>query len=135
MVNLVDYMEENGMAVITGADAPSQEMNGVTFTSLASPSRGSQETSVWRIEVPPGTPAAPHELTREEILVVVAGRADVQLGDDRFGAGVGDAIVVPPATTFALSNAGDEPLRAIVCLPVGGQASLGGTTFTPPWAQ
>jgi quercetin dioxygenase-like cupin family protein len=123
------------MAVITGADAPSQEMNGVTFTSLTSPSRGSQETSVWRIEVPPGTPAAPHELTREEILVVVAGRAEVQLGEERFGAAAGDTIVVPPATTFALANAGDEPVRAIVCLPVGGQAVLGGETFTPPWAQ
>lgn len=123
------------MTVITGADAPSHEMNGVTFTALASPRRGSAETSVWRIEVPPGTPAAPHEMTREEILVVTAGRADVQLGDARFAAAVGDTIVVPPATTFVLANAGDEPLQAIVCLPVGGQASLDGQTFTPPWAE
>jgi quercetin dioxygenase-like cupin family protein len=123
------------MAVITGADAPAHEMNGVTFTALASPQRGSAETSVWRIDVPPGTPGAPHEMTREEILVVTAGRAEVQLGDARFAAGAGDTIVVPPATTFALANPGDEPLRAIVCLPVGGQARLAGETFTPPWAQ
>jgi quercetin dioxygenase-like cupin family protein len=123
------------MAVISGVDAPSHEMHGVTFTALASPQRGSAETSVWRIEVPPDTPAAPHEMTREEILVVTAGRAEVQLGGERFAAEAGDTIVVPPATTFALANAGDEPLRAIVCLPVGGQASLDGQTFTPPWAE
>ena len=90
---------------------------------------------MWRIEVPPGTAGPPHEMTREEILVVVAGRAELQLGDERFDAAAGDTIVVPPATTFALANSGDEPLRAIVCLPVGGQASLGGETFTPPWAR
>jgi quercetin dioxygenase-like cupin family protein len=123
------------MAVITGADAPQHEMHGVTFTALASPRRGSAETSVWRIEAPPGTPGRPHELTREEILVVTAGRAEVRLGDDRFEAAEGDTIVVPPSTTFALAVVGDEPLRAIVCLPVGGQAHLDGQTFTPPWAE
>ena len=123
------------MAVITRADAPSHEMNGVTFTALASPRRGSSETSVWQVEVPPGTPGAPHEMTREEILVVVAGRAAVRLGDERFEAAAGDTIVVPPATMFELTNAGDDPLRAIVCLPVGGQARMGDDTFTPPWAQ
>jgi mannose-6-phosphate isomerase-like protein (cupin superfamily) len=123
------------MAVIPGSDAPAYELNGVTFTSLTCPSRGSSETSVWRVEVPPGTPAAPHELTREEVLVVLAGRARVRIGDEWSDAGVGDTIVVPAATPFELTNAGDEALRAVVCLPVGGQARLGGETFTPAWAQ
>jgi mannose-6-phosphate isomerase-like protein (cupin superfamily) len=49
---------------------------------------------------------------------------------------VGDAIVVPPDVEFALANDGDEPLRLLCCLPVGGQARMvGGEPFTPPWAE
>ncbi len=112
------------------------EMHGARFTPLASPRRGAQENSVWRVEIAPGTPATAHELTREEILVVLAGRARVELGDEQHEARAGDVIVVPPATAFALHVEGDAPLEAMVCFPVGGQARLGdGTTFVPPWAE
>jgi mannose-6-phosphate isomerase-like protein (cupin superfamily) len=123
------------MAVIPASEAQVHELGGVRFTALASPSRGSTETSVWQVEVPVGSgPGTPHELTREEVLVIVAGRADVRLGDSSTEAGPGDTIVVPPHTTFALGNAGDEPLRAIVSFPVGGEARLDGASFVPPWA-
>jgi len=81
------------------------------------------------------TPATPHELTREEVFVVLAGRAAVRIGDHHEEARVGDAIVVPAGVPFGLAPAGDEPLRALCCLPVGGQARMpGGEPFTPPWA-
>jgi mannose-6-phosphate isomerase-like protein (cupin superfamily) len=50
-------------------------------------------------------------------------------------AGPGDAIVVPAGVPFTLSPEGDETLRALCCLPVGGQGKLAdGEPFTPPWA-
>ncbi|MCB9748486.1 MAG: cupin domain-containing protein [Myxococcales bacterium] len=111
-------------------------MHGATFTPLASPRRGSQETSVWRVELAADAPATPHQVTREEIFVIEAGRVSVELGGERFEAGVGDVVVVPPATDFALAAIGGGLARALVCLPVGGQARLvDGTTFTPPWAE
>jgi len=123
------------MAVIPASEAKVHELAGVRFTALASPSRGSAETSVWQVEVPVGAgPGTPHELTREEVLVVVAGRAEVHLDGTSTEAGPGDTIVVPPHTPFALGNVGDEPLRALVCFPVGGEARLDGATFVPPWA-
>ena len=77
----------------------------------------------------------PHELTREEVFVVLSGRAAVRIGDRDQEAAVGDAIVVPAGVPFALAPAGDEPLRALCCLPVGGRARMpGGEPFTPPWA-
>jgi mannose-6-phosphate isomerase-like protein (cupin superfamily) len=121
--------------VLEGKQAPVHEMHGVTFTALTSPSRGSSETSVWRVEVPPGTPSAPHALTREEVLVVLSGRARVVLGDETREVVAGDTIVVPPDVPFDMCNSGDEPLRALACLPVGGQARIDGQSFTPPWAQ
>lgn len=124
------------MPVVPAPAAPTHELGTTTFTSLATPSRGSRETSVWRVELAPYTPATPHRLTREEVFVVLAGRASVVLDGTTSTAAVGDAIVVPPDTEFALSNESDEPLRLLCCLPVGGQGQIGGgAPFTPPWAQ
>jgi mannose-6-phosphate isomerase-like protein (cupin superfamily) len=123
------------MAVIPAPAAPTHELGGARFTSLATPSRGSTDTSVWLVDIAPGTEGAPHELTREEVFVVLAGRAEVRLGETVSRADVGDAIVVPPGVRFALAPIGEEPLRAVCCLPVGGQGQLAdGEPFTPPWA-
>jgi mannose-6-phosphate isomerase-like protein (cupin superfamily) len=109
---------------------------GAAFTSLASPARGSTSTSVWRVSLAPGTPATPHEVTREEIFVILSGRASVRIGEERRIADAGDAIVVPPDTPFELSSADGDGVEALCCLPVGGQARLAdGTTFVPPWAE
>jgi mannose-6-phosphate isomerase-like protein (cupin superfamily) len=133
----VNHVDE-GVAkpVLPAPSEPTHRLGGTRFTSLATPSRGSAETSVWIVEITPGTPGTPHRLTREEVFVVLAGRAELRLADEISYAGVGDAIVVPPGVPFALAAAGEEPLRAVCCLPVGGQGQLGEEApFTPPWAQ
>ena len=123
------------MPVLPAPAAPTHDIGGARFTSLATPTSGATDTSVWLVEIDAGTPATPHELTREEVFVVLAGRAAVRLGDRDQEAGVGDAIVVPAGVPFALAAAGDAPLRALCCMPVAGQARTpGGEPFTPPWA-
>jgi quercetin dioxygenase-like cupin family protein len=124
------------MAVVPAPPTPTHELGGARFTSLATPSRGSTDTSVWLVEIAPGAAGAPHRLTREEVFVVLAGRAEVTLGEVVSAAGPGDAIVVPPGVPFALAASGEDAVRAVCCLPVGGQAQLpGGQPFTPPWAR
>ncbi|WP_377644440.1 cupin domain-containing protein [Oryzobacter terrae] len=123
------------MTVLPLSEAPRHDLDGTRFTSLATPRRGTAETSVWQVEIAPGTPATPHSLTREEVFVVLGGRAEVRLDTERFDAGPGDAIVVPPGVELELRNGDDEPLRLLCCLPVGGQAVVGTDAFTPPWAQ
>jgi mannose-6-phosphate isomerase-like protein (cupin superfamily) len=123
------------MPVITAPAEPTHDLGGARFTSLATPSRGTTDTAVWRVEILPGTPPTPHSLTREEVFVVLAGTASAHIDGVEGRAEAGDAIVVPPGVDFALSNAGNEPLRLLCCLPVGGQArTADGGTFTPPWA-
>jgi mannose-6-phosphate isomerase-like protein (cupin superfamily) len=123
------------MPVLSPA-TPMEPFPGSRFTQLAAPSRGSIETSVWQIEIEPGTPSVPHQLTVEEIFVVLDGDARVTLADVVTTAKAGDAIVVPADTDFALENRGDAALRLICALPVGGQARTpDGAVFTPPWAQ
>src|ERR1700712_1645852 len=105
------------MAVLAAPPAPTHQLPGARFTSLATPSRGSTDTSVWIVELAPGHAGAPHRLTREEGCVVLAGRAEVTRAGPASTAGPGDAIVVPAGVLFALAAAGTEPLRALCCLP------------------
>src|SRR5215470_8439331 len=84
----------------------------------------------------PGAPAVPHELTAEEIFVVLEGRARVRLGADESEAGPGDCIIVPADTPFALEAVGAATFAAICCFPAGGRGRLAdGTELTPPWAE
>ncbi len=124
------------MTYIPAASAPSFELPGVQFTGLASPSRGSRENSAWRVRVAPGTPGAPHQLDREEILVAIAGQATASLDGVDVCFSAGDALIVAAGRPFSLSNSGTEPFEAVAVLPVGGQATMaGGEPFTPPWTE
>jgi quercetin dioxygenase-like cupin family protein len=112
------------------------ELPGARFTSLATPKRGTRETSVWRVEITPGRPGVAHELTAEEVFVVLEGRAKVHLAAEESEAGPGDSIIVPPNTAFSFEAVGPSQLVAICCFPVGGRARLAdGKEFTPPWAE
>lgn len=123
------------MPVITPPAAPTHDVGGARFTSLATPSTGSSQTSVWQVELDPATPATPHRLTREEVFVVLAGRAELRIDGRAAAAGPGEVIIVPVGVRFELTAGGPEPLRALCVMPVDGQAQLeGGEPFTPPWA-
>jgi quercetin dioxygenase-like cupin family protein len=122
--------------VLSASSNPIHELGTTRFTSLATPTQGTVETSVWRVEIAPGTPGTPHEVSREELFIVTGGRAQVRIGESTHEASAGDTIVVPAHTLFAIANESDEPVEAICCQPVGGQAILGdGQPFIPPWAE
>jgi quercetin dioxygenase-like cupin family protein len=123
------------MAIIPAPTAPTHDLGGTRFTSLATPSRGSVESSIWTVEIDPGVPPTPHSMTREEVFVVLDGTATVRVGSTTGEAVAGDAFVVPPETEFEVANRGSAPLRMMCCLPVGGQARTASTTFTPPWSE
>lgn len=125
------------MPFIPAAQAPNFNIPGSDFTGLAAPSRGSAETAVWRLRVAPGSAGKRHQLTREEIVVGLAGSAVANVGADRYPVGPGDTVVVPAFTDFSLDNEGDAPFEALVAFPVGGEALLpeDGQQFTPPWAR
>ena len=124
------------MPIARAPETFTHQLPHASFTSLATPSRGSRETSLWRVQLSPRSAAAPHQLTREEVFLVLKGRARVRIGGEESEAGAGDAIIVPPNTDFVLESANDEPFEALCCMPVGGQARLAdGQPFTPPWAE
>jgi mannose-6-phosphate isomerase-like protein (cupin superfamily) len=122
------------MPLIRSQDAPSFTVGSLTVTGLASPSRHSQETCVWRVHVEPDSSGVEHSVDREEIFLALAGSADFVVDGVVTTVHGGDAFVVPAHTPFALVVR-DAAFDAVCVLPVGGQASfVGGEPFVPPWA-
>jgi len=121
--------------LITADDTQTFTLPGIQFTGLAAPSRGASESAVWIVQIQPGTPGLTHQLTREEVFIVLEGRALATLHGTAYELNPGNAFIVPPRTDFALANPFFETFRAVVVLPVGGQGIVGDDTFVPPWAQ
>jgi len=122
------------MPIIRSAAAPQFTIPGLTVTGLAAPSRGARETCVWRLSLAAQTPGTVHSLDREEIFVVLTGRAVATLAGDTLDLAPGDALIVPAQQPFSLANPHAEPFEAIAVLPVGGLAAMpAGAPFAPPW--
>lgn len=134
------------MPVIRAADAPVFEFSlpGATgkvphirVRGYASPSRGSTQTSMWRLTLNPNCPPRPGTVDHEEIFFLLSGCADVVLGGTRYDLKAGDALIIPPDVEFAIGNPYDEPVEFVTILPVGGRGRDTGSDemFDPPWAQ
>ncbi len=135
------------MPVIEGSSAPTftYTMPGagaepltphITVRGLASPSRGSKETCVWRMTVAPGAPKRMGTVTREEIFLLLSGNAAATIDGEEVELRTGDVLIAPAHTTFGIGNPHDEPAEMAVVFPVGGRAVAPGMDpFTPPWAE
>ncbi|MEP6766901.1 MAG: cupin domain-containing protein [Gemmatimonadaceae bacterium] len=122
------------MPVIRAADAAHFEIPGLSVSGLASPSRGTKVTSVWRITLPPETPSVPHSMDKEEIFVALSGSAVLTLHGEDHDVLPGDTIVVPADEIFGLANRGPNPFVAIAVAGAGVQARMtSGERFAPPW--
>jgi quercetin dioxygenase-like cupin family protein len=122
------------MPIIRSSAAPQFTIPGLTVTGLAAPSRGARETCVWRLRLAANTPGTLHSVDREEIFVVLSGRATATLDDDTLELAPGDALIVPAQHPFSLANPNAEAFEAIAVLPVGGLAAMhAGAPFAPPW--
>jgi len=124
------------MHVITEAEAPRFALPGVTFTALASPSRGASEVCTWRLTVAPNLRSdQSHSLDRDEIFMVASGAIRLAAGSAVLRAG--DAAVVPAGTPIELSNPDGEPAEVYVVVRAGFTAVMADGTVidTPPWAQ
>lgn len=122
------------MPVITANDAPVFDTGGATIIGLAAPSRGASDSSAWRVRLDADRPSPSHSLSREEVFIVLTGAVTAVFDDHEETAEAGGALIVPAGAIFSLV-ARDVDAEAVCVLPVGGQAAVGGESFTPPWAQ
>lgn len=83
------------MPVERADEHPTFEIGGNTITSLAAPSRGSDEGALFRADLPAGSGLPPHRHDHFDVFTVVEGGGTVHLGDDAFELTPGDSVVSP----------------------------------------
>ncbi|MFJ3233262.1 cupin domain-containing protein [Streptomyces sp. NPDC086787] len=124
------------MSVIRSSESVTHEIHGARFVSFASPRTGSRELCAWRGEIPAGTRAPAHTVTREEIFHLLIGELVITLDDRTERIGAGDTVIVNPGVTFAVENPTDHTAVSWVTTSIGLEAELAdGTRITPPWAN
>ena len=109
-VNLIDDLE-HAMTVLSAPTSYTHELGTTRFTSLATPSRGTVETSIWRVEIAPGTPGTPHEVSREVEVPRRCRRARARIGESTHDATAGTRSS-PPHTSFEIANESDAPPKS-----------------------
>ena len=74
---------------------------------------GSRDSAVVYFEVKPGDRLARHTDSAEEILYIVAGEAEAEVGDQRGRLTKGDLAVIPAMVPHGLVNIGDETVKVV----------------------
>lgn len=74
---------------------------------------GSKDSAVVYFEVEPGDLLARHTDSAEEVLYIVAGEAEVEIGDERGYVEAGDLAVIPAMVPHGLKNTGSQALKVV----------------------
>lgn len=74
---------------------------------------GAEDTAVVYFEVEPGEYLPTHTDSAEEVLYIVAGEGEAQVGDERGVVRAGDLAVVPSMVPHGIANIGEETLKVV----------------------
>ena len=74
---------------------------------------GSRDSAVVYFEIEPGDRLARHTDSAEEVLYVVSGEAEAEIGDERGRISAGDLAVIPAMVPHGLVNVGDQPVKVV----------------------
>jgi quercetin dioxygenase-like cupin family protein len=74
---------------------------------------GSADSGVVYFEIQPGNRLATHTDSAEEVLYIVAGEAEAEVGDERGRVSAGDIAVIPAMVPHGVVNVGDETLKVV----------------------
>lgn len=122
------------MPIERAADHPTFELGGNAITSLAAPSRGSDESALFRIELPAGGSLPAHHHDHFDVFTVIAGSATMHIGEEESEVVAGDAVVVPSETVHWLT-AGDDGATLVVTMLAYTKLVRAddGSVVVPPW--
>jgi mannose-6-phosphate isomerase-like protein (cupin superfamily) len=77
------------------------------------------QQSLAEARLAPGAKTTPHfHRVTEEIYYLLAGQAQMRIGDETRAVGPGDAIAIPPGNVHQITNSGSETLLFLcTCVP------------------
>ena len=74
---------------------------------------GAADSGVVYFELEPGKRLATHTDSPEEVLYIVAGTAEAEVGDERGIVSAGDLAVIPSMVPHGLRNIGEETVKVV----------------------
>jgi hypothetical protein len=121
--------------IIRKDDAPLFEQGGTRATGYASPSRGVMDTSGRAVGTRPGTQSPVHVLDRKTPSGAARGASWASAATSSVPATAWSSIPAKLRQSFSIGNPDGDPFEAVVCMPVGGSATLeDGRRLVPRWA-
>lgn len=94
---------------------------GVATRMLVSAVTGSAQLCVFEQYCDPGLGAPTHLHAVEEVLTVVAGKAEIWVGGDRIQAGAGHSVIIPAGVKHGFQNISENEIlhmRATLASPI-----------------
>jgi len=122
--------------VIVIENARTSATPNAEMASLATPSLGSTELCSWRVSMRPGAEGPVHAIDRAPVWMPLSGSLAVTVSDVTSVVSTGQAVILPAGEVRQV-RVEDGPVEALVCMAVGGHATIpGGTDRIPlPWAE
>jgi quercetin dioxygenase-like cupin family protein len=74
---------------------------------------GARDTAAVYFEVQPGDRLEQHTDSAEEVLYIISGEAEAEVGEERGTVRAGDLAVIPAMVPHGLVNVGEERLRVV----------------------
>jgi quercetin dioxygenase-like cupin family protein len=128
---LVD--SEDPAMLTAAADAPRHETPNAVMRTLAAPSLGACELSVWEVAMRAGQRGPAHAVDREQVWTVLDGELRVEAGGEALTVGAGDALRLAAGVLRQIAAIGDT--RALVASGPGPNVTTpDGGTRPLPWA-
>src|SRR5581483_4877501 len=94
------------MPFIRSAEGTEHRMHGAVFTAYANPGAGSAELCAWSTRLPAGQRGAEHQVSREEIFLVLEGAPRISVNGEEAALAPGDVVIAPPQSLLHLDNPG-----------------------------
>lgn len=122
------------MAIVGHHSVESYELQGNVIAGLATPSRGARQIEVWHTSMAPGAATPPHVHAGEEVVVVLSGWGEVQIGDVVTPFEGPCTLIAPAGVSHQIINTGAEPLTGVAMMPLGSSITTpDGVELPLPW--
>lgn len=124
------------------ADAPLCRLDhgalaGLRHRTVVDAATGASQLALWQEEHEAGFRVPPHLHDCEEIISVLDGELEAEVGAERFLVAAGESFLIPALVPHGFRVAGDRPVRmfAIFGSPSPKIFRLDGTETSPPWER
>lgn len=119
--------------LVTAAAAPRHETPNAVMRTLAAPSLGATDLSVWEVAMRQGQRGPVHKVDREQVWTILDGELEIVVAGESCALVAGDTLRLPADATRQVTAT--TAVRAIVASPAGPTVTTATGPPRPlPWA-